>query len=59
MYTSLNEVPAISNKLYKAISDAYRQAAVTINEIENTNYSPAQIQAITWVTHRRVNGVVK
>ena len=59
MYTSLNEVPAISNKLYKSISDAYRQAAVTINEIEDTNYSPAQIQAITWVTHRRVNGVVK
>ena len=59
MYTSLNEVPAISNKLYKTVSDAYKQAAVTINNLEGTKYSAAQIQAITWVTHRRVNGVVK
>ena len=59
MYTSLNEVPAISNKLYQTVSDAYKQAAVTINNLEGTKYSAAQIQAITWVTHRRVNGVVK
>ena len=59
MYTSLNEVPAISNKLYKTVSDAYKAAAVTINNLEGTKYSAAQIQAITWVTHRRVNGVVK
>ena len=59
MYTSLNEVPAISNKLYKTVSDAYKQAAETINNLEGTKYSAAQIQAITWVTHRRVNGVVK
>ena len=58
MYTSLNEVPAISNKLYKDISDCYRTAAVEINRIEGTSYSAAQIQAITWVTHRRVNDVV-
>lgn len=59
MYTSLNEVPAISNKLYKQVSDAYRQASETINNLEGTKYSAAQIQAITWVTHRRINGVVK
>jgi len=59
MYTSLNEVPAISNKLYKTVSDAYKQAAVAINNLEGTKYSAAEIQAITWVTHRRVNGVVK
>ena len=59
MYTSLNEVPAISNKLYKTVSDAYKEAAETINNLEGTKYSAAQIQAITWVTHRRVNGVVK
>jgi len=59
MYTSLNEVPAISNKLYATVSDAYREAAVTINNLEGTKYSAAQIQAITWVTHRRINGVVK
>ena len=59
MYTSLNEVPAISNKLYKTVSDAYKQAAETINNLEGTKYSAAQIQAITWVAHRRINGVVK
>jgi hypothetical protein len=58
MYTSLNEVPSISNKLYKAVSDAYKEAAVTINDLEDTKYSAAQIQAITWVTHRRINNVV-
>jgi len=59
MYTSLNEVPSINNKLYAQVSDAYREAAVTINNLEGTKYSAAQIQAITWVTHRRINGVVK
>jgi len=59
MYTSLNEVPSISNKLYKQVSDAYKDAAVVINNIENTSYSSAQVQAITWVAHRRINGVVK
>lgn len=58
MYTSLNEVPAISNKLYKTVSDCYKDAAKTINDIENKTYSAAQIQAITWVTHRRVNDIV-
>ena len=59
MYTSLNEVPAISNKLYKTVSDAYKHASETINNLEGTEYSPAQIQAITWVAHRRINGVTK
>jgi len=57
MYTSLNEVPAISNKLYATVSEAYRHAAVVINNLEGTKYSAAQIQAITWVAHRRLNGV--
>ena len=59
MYTSLNEVPSINNKLYAQVSDAYREAAVTINNLEGTKYSAAQIQAITWVAHRRINGVTK
>ena len=57
LYTSLNEVPAISDKLYKTVSDAYREAAVTINNLEGTNYSAAQMQAITWVAWRRMNNV--
>jgi predicted RNA-binding protein with EMAP domain len=59
LYTSLNEVPAISDKLYKEVSNAYREAAETVNNLEGTKYSSAQIQAITWVTWRRMNGVVK
>ncbi len=52
--TSLTEVPAISNKLYKEISDAYREATDVINETSLYKYSTAQIQAVTWVTHRRI-----
>ena len=59
LYTSLNEVPAISNKLYKTVSDAYKQAAESIYDQTNDDYSPSQIQAITWVCWRRQNGVAK
>ena len=59
LYTSLNEVPAISNKLYKAVSDAYRDAAVAINNQTQSDWSASQIQAITWVCWRRQNGVAK
>jgi len=52
--TSLTEVPAISNKLYREISEAYRLATEAINKTEGLEYSTAQIQAITWVTHRRI-----
>ena len=57
MYTSLNDVPAISNKLYAQVSEFYRDAAVTINDLEGTKYSAAQMQAITWVAWRRMNNV--
>ena len=57
LYTSLNEVPAISDKLYKQVSDAYREAAVAVNDLEGTKYSAAQMQAITWVAWRRINNV--
>lgn len=59
LYTSLNEVPAISNKLYKAVSDDYKAAAVAINEQTKSDWSASQVQAITWVCWRRQNGVVK
>lgn len=58
MYTSLNEVPAISNKLYEQVSNAYREAAENIYDLTGSDYSAAQIQAITWVAWRRINGVV-
>ena len=59
LYTSLNDVPAISNKLYKAVSDAYCDAAVAINNQMQSDWSASQIQAITWVCWRRQNGVAK
>ena len=59
LYTSLNEVPVISNKLYRTVSDDYKAAAVAINEQTKSDWSASQIQAITWVCWRRQNGVVK
>jgi hypothetical protein len=56
-YTSLNEVPSISDKLYASVSDAYKAAAVAINNLTGDSYSAAQIQAITWVAWRRMHGV--
>jgi len=56
-YTPLNQVPQISNKLYAEISQAYKEATDVINDTEGTDYSPNQIQAITWVCHRRINEV--
>jgi hypothetical protein len=57
MYTSLNEVPSISDKLYREVSDAYREAAEAIYDLTGDSYSAAQIQAITWVAWRRMHGV--
>jgi hypothetical protein len=54
-YTSLDKVPSISNKLYETVSDAYREAAKIINQVQGVSYSAAQIQAITWVAWRRMN----
>lgn len=59
LYTSLNEVPAISDKLYKTVSDAYKAASEAIYDLTGDDYSAAQIQAITWVAWRRINGVAK
>lgn len=59
LYTSLNEVPAISNKLYKTVSDDYKAASVAINNQTQSDWSASQIQAITWVCWRRQNGVAK
>jgi hypothetical protein len=57
LYTSLNEVPAISDKLYKEVSNAYKAASEAIYDLTGADHSAAQIQAITWVAWRRMNGV--
>ena len=54
---SMKDVPSIGVKLYATIADEYRQAAEFINERDDQNYSPADIQAITWVAWRRLHSV--
>lgn len=54
---TMKEVPAIGKKLYAAIVDDYIEAAGIINAMHGTGYTPAQVQAITWVCHKRIHGV--
>lgn len=54
---TMKQVPNIGKKLYASIVDDYVQAAVRINEMYGTSYTAAQIQAITWVAHKRIHGV--
>jgi hypothetical protein len=51
---ALDNVPSIGKKLYRAISESYREAAKIINQVQGVNYSPSQVQAITWVAWRRM-----
>jgi hypothetical protein len=53
-YIPTTKTPKITPKLYEAISADYRLAAATINSILQAEYSAAQIQAITWLTWRRI-----
>jgi hypothetical protein len=53
------KTPKITPKLYAQISADYRIAADQINQILQTNYSAAQIQAITWLTWRRIISEIK
>jgi hypothetical protein len=53
-YIPTTKTPKITPKLYEAISVDYRLAAATINCILQSEYSAAQIQAITWVVWRRI-----
>jgi hypothetical protein len=53
------KAPAISPRLYAQIQDDYREAARLINNRDGHGYrvTPAQLQAITWVTHRRLRDI--
>lgn len=53
---STSDTPKITPKLYNQILTDYQHSTVKINEILETDYSPAQIQAITWVVHRNIYG---
>ena len=53
-YVPTTKTPKISPRLYTSISAAYEQAAATINGIIGTDYTAAQIQAITWTVWQRI-----
>ena len=54
---TMKEVPPIGKKLRSQIKTDYRDATSFINEELDEHYTPADIQAITWVTHKRINNV--
>jgi len=54
LYIPTTKTPKITPKAYDLISADYRLAADKINLILNANYSAAAIQAITWITWRRM-----
>lgn len=54
--------PSIGKALYRQIVNDYREAArlVSLQETDNRHLdhiTPAQLQAITWVTHRRLRAL--
>ncbi len=54
LYIPTTKTPNITPKVYQLIAADYRLAADKINLILNANYSAAAIQAITWLTWRRM-----
>ena len=53
----MKQVPAIGKKLRQQIKTDYRDACQFINEELSCFFTPADIQAITWVTHKRIYNV--
>jgi hypothetical protein len=57
--STLKEVPSLSDKTFRIIQDAYRDAAKIISTVTGEYHSAAQVQAITWVAYRRIHkGIV-
>ena len=54
---TMKEVPAIGKRLRSQIKTDYRDATAFINDELDTTYTAADIQAITWVTHKRIHNV--
>jgi hypothetical protein len=51
---STSSTPKISARLYGSIVADYVKAAATINSVLGTTYRAYQVQAITWLTWRRM-----
>lgn len=54
---TLHKVPNLQGKLRHTIKQDYRDATSFINEELDEQYTAATIQAITWVTHKRIHNV--
>ena len=54
---TMKQVPNIGKKLRQQIKTDYVDATAFINDELDEDFTPADIQAITWVTHKRIYGV--
>ena len=53
----VKEVPAIGKRLRQSIKQGYRDATSFINEELGEKYLNSDIQAITWVTYKRIHNI--
>ena len=56
---TLHKVPNLTGKIRARIKQDYRDACAFINEELHESYTAADIQAITWVTHKRIHNVLR
>tara|TARA_R100001082_G_scaffold41406_1_gene21997 strand:+ start:150 stop:785 length:636 start_codon:yes stop_codon:yes gene_type:complete len=54
---TMKQVPNIGKRLRERIKSDYLDATSWINEEMQTNYLPSDIQAITWVCHKRIYNI--
>ena len=54
---TMKQVPPIGKKLRQQIKTDYVDATAFINDELDEDFTPADIQAITWVTHKRIHNV--
>lgn len=54
---TMKEVPSIGKKLRQTIKHDYIAATRFINDNGEEFYTPCEVQAITWVAHKRIHGV--
>ena len=51
------KTPRIGPRLYEQITQDYRTAAAIVTKQDGSLITPAALQAVTWVTHRRLKGL--
>lgn len=51
------KTPSIGLRAYQTISHAYRLASRRSADLCGESLTPAQVQAVTWVTYRRIHGI--